>query len=116
MATVMLVHYLLSTTCRCTDEQLKVRPVLTMANGKVPAAEKLNTTLKAMAQRHGVDPDGVSLHGLRTGRCSDFVNGVLINNPVGLLATTSHSSLRSIDPYIRMQVGLAEQVTRASRF
>jgi hypothetical protein len=87
-----------------------------MLDGKVFSAEKLNQTLKDMAVRHGVDPEGVSLHGLRTGRCSDFANGQLITNPVILLATTSHSSLASIEPYIRMQVGSAEQVTRASQF
>ncbi len=73
MATVLQGHYISSQAFRFSEEQLKTRPMLAMLNDKVLTAEKLTRKLKEMAATYEVDPDTVSLHGLRTGRCTELL-------------------------------------------
>ena len=116
MATVVQAHYISSQAFRYSDDQLKALPMLTMLSGKVLSAEKLNKTLKAMATMYGMDPDSVCLHGLRTGRCTEIANGTVLNNPMAVIAMTGHKSLESMEPYVRMGLGAANQVTEESKF
>jgi hypothetical protein len=116
MATVVQAHYISSQAFKYSEDQLKSRPMLTMLNGKVLSAEKLTKQLKEMAVTYGVDPDTVSLHGLRTGRCTEIANGTLLTNPMAVIAVTGHKSLENMEPYVRMGLGAAEQVTNESKF
>ena len=116
MATVVQAHYISSQAFRCSEEQIMAMPMLTMLNGKVLSAEKLTKQLKDMAVLYGVDPDTVSLHGLRTGRCTEIANGTLLTNPMAVIAVTGHKSLESMESYVRMGLGAAEQVTNESKF
>jgi hypothetical protein len=116
MATIVQAHYITSQAFRCTGESLKNRPMLTMLNGKVLTAASVNKALKQMAVIYGENPENVSLHCLRAGRCTDLANGPLMNQPVTILATTSHKNLSSLEPYIRMDRGIAEAVTNAFSF
>ena len=116
MATVVQAHYISSQAFKLTAEQLKHQPLLTMLNGKVLSAEKLTKKLKEMAVLYGVDPETVSLHGLRIGRCTEIANGTLLTNPMAVIAVTGHKSLESMEPYVRMGLGAAEQATNESKF
>jgi hypothetical protein len=116
MAAIVQAHYITSQAYRCTNESLKERPMLTMLCGKVCSSNSVNRTLKDMAVMYGENPENVSLHGLRTGRCTDLANGPLMAQPVTILATTSHKNLSSLEPYVRMDLGIAKAVTNAFRF
>jgi hypothetical protein len=116
MATVIQAHYVTSQAYRLSEEQLKVTPILTFLGGKRYSAEKLQSYLKAKAVQHAVDPETVTLHGLRTGQVTELVNGELNSNPVAMLAVSGHVSLETQKPYQRMQFGIAKEVTNALKF
>ena len=107
---------MISQAYRLTEEQLRVTPILTFLGGKRFTAEKLTSYLKAKAIEHGVDPETVTLHCLRTGQVTDLVNGVLNANPVAMLVVSGHVSLETQKPYQRLQLGIAEEVTDALKF
>jgi hypothetical protein len=116
MVTVLQAHYVISQAYRLTEEQLRDTPVLTFLGGKRYSAAGLTVYLKAKAVEHGVDPETITLHCLRTGQVTELVNGRLNSNPVAMLAVSGHVSLETQKPYQKLQLGIAKEVTDALKF
>jgi hypothetical protein len=116
MATVVQAHYVLSQAYRLTEDQRRVTPVLTFLDGARYTSKQLNVYLKRKAVEHGVDPEMVTLHGMRNGQVTQAVNGELQNNPVALLSVAGHASLQSQRPYQQLGVGMAAVVMEAFKY
>jgi len=116
MATLVQAHYVLSGACNLSEDERKVTPVLTFPGGLKITAPLLQSYLKAKAVEHGVDPDTVTLHGLRTSGVSSMVNGPLGANTVAILHASGHASVDTQLPYQKLDQGIASLVTEAFKY
>ena len=116
MATTLQAYYIKTGAHKLSAEQLESTPMLATANGAMVSAKRLTKALKDKAIEKGIDPATVTLHGLRIGRITDLVNGEMKNNSVGLTRATGHACMANLDPYVRLGVGQAIDVTNALKY